>query len=52
MPPSELVTDADARQLVRGELKRVEEFARLARNYGAADGPLEMLKEMQTMVYV
>lgn len=51
MPPSELVTDADARQLVRGELKRVEEFARLARNYGAADGPLIMLKEMQAMVY-
>lgn len=52
MPPSELVTDADARQLVRGELRRVEEFARLARNYGAADGPLIMLKEMQAMVYV
>jgi superfamily II DNA or RNA helicase len=52
IPPSELVTDADARQLVLGELKRVEEFARLARNYGAADGPLIMLKEMQAMVYV
>lgn len=52
MPPNELVTDADARQLVRGELKRVEEFARLARNYGAADGPLAMLKEMQAIVYV
>lgn len=52
MPPSELVTDADARQLVRGELKRVEEFARLARNYGAEDGPLAMLKEMQAVVYV
>jgi len=47
MPPRELVADADARQLVRGELKRVEEFARLARNYGAADGPLRMLNEMQ-----
>jgi superfamily II DNA or RNA helicase len=52
MPPNDLVTDADARQLVRGELKRVEEFARLARNYGAVDGPLAMLKEMQAMVYV
>ncbi len=52
MPPGELVIDADARQLVRGELKRVEEFARLARNYGAEDGPLTMLKQMQAMVYV
>ncbi len=52
MPPSELVTDEDARQLVRSELKRVEEFARLARNYGAADGPLPMLEEMQAIVYV
>ncbi len=52
MPPRELVADPDARQLVQGELKRVEEFARLARNYGAADGPLPMLREMQAMVYV
>ena len=52
MPPQSLVTDPDARQLVSGELKRVEEFARLARNYGAIDGPLSVLKEMQSMVYV
>jgi superfamily II DNA or RNA helicase len=52
MPPQSLVNDPDARQLVRGELKRVEEFARLARNYGAIDGPLAVLKEMQAMVYV
>ncbi len=51
MPPQSLVNDSDARQLVRGELKRVEEFARLARNYGAIDGPLAVLKEMQAMVY-
>lgn len=51
MPPNEMVTDADARQLVRAELKRVEEFARLARNYGAVDGPLALLKEMQAMIY-
>lgn len=52
MPPQSLVNDPDARQLVQGELKRVEEFARLARNYGAIDGPLAALKEMQSMVYV
>lgn len=51
MPPQSLVADSDARQLVRGELKRVEEFARLARNYGASDGPLAALKEMQAAVY-
>lgn len=52
MPPAELVMDVDARNLVRGELKRVEEFARLARNYGAADGPLRVLQSMQTVAYV
>lgn len=52
MPPAHLVNDPDAKQLVRGELKRVEEFARLARNYGAADGPIAVLNEMQSMAYV
>lgn len=51
MPPARLIDDPDARQLVSGELKRVEEFARLARNYGAADGPLAALEEMQGLVY-
>jgi hypothetical protein len=37
--------------LVKGELKRVEEFARLARNYGAKDGPLAVLTEMQSIAY-
>lgn len=51
MPPARLIDDPDAKQLVAGELKRVEEFARLARNYGAADGPLAALEEMQGLVY-
>lgn len=51
MPPADLVIDEDAKKLVRGELKRVEEFARLARNYGAADGPLTALAQMQSIAY-
>jgi superfamily II DNA or RNA helicase len=51
MPPPELVADSDAKMLVKGELKRVEEFARLARNYGAKDGPLAVLTEMQSIAY-
>jgi superfamily II DNA or RNA helicase len=51
MPPPELVVDPDAKTLVKSELKRVEEFARLARNYGAKDGPLAVLTEMQSIAY-
>jgi superfamily II DNA or RNA helicase len=51
MPPPELVIDPDAKTLVKGELKRVEEFSRLARNYGAKDGPLSVLAEMQSIAY-
>jgi superfamily II DNA or RNA helicase len=51
MPPPDLVIDPDAKTLVKGELKRVEEFARLARNYGAKDGPLAVLTEMQSIAY-
>lgn len=47
MPPAEMVQDPDAKKLVAGELKRVHEFARLARNFGAADGPIRALEEMQ-----
>lgn len=47
MPPAEMLQDADAKKLVAGELKRVHEFARLARNFGAADGPIRALEEMQ-----
>lgn len=47
MPPAEMVQDPDAKRLIVGELKRVHEFARLARNFGAADGPIRVLEEMQ-----
>ena len=38
--------DSDARSLVRSELKRAQEFARLARNAGRPDGPLATIDKM------
>jgi superfamily II DNA or RNA helicase len=36
-------TDEDVRSLVKGELRRAQEFAGLARNAGKPDGPLEVI---------
>ena len=47
MPPAGMATDDDGKKLISGELKRVYEFARLARNFGAADGPIHALEAMQ-----
>ena len=38
--------DPDARALVRSELHRAQEFARLARNAGRSDGPLATIDKM------
>ena len=38
--------DRDSRRLVESELKRVQEFARLARNAGMPGGPLEVIKTL------
>lgn len=52
LPPEiENGLDADARTLVRSELHRAQEFARLARNAGRPDGPLEMIDRMVNAVY-
>lgn len=51
MPPNAYMGDPDGRKLIATELRRVEEFARLARNYGAEDGPLRALEKMQEVVY-
>lgn len=40
LPPDDGGADEDLRGLVRGELGRVDEFGRLARNAGAIDGPV------------
>ncbi len=51
LPPEGMASDPDARKLIRGELKRVEEFAAAARNYAAPDGPLATLVAMQSVVH-
>ncbi|MER8852836.1 DEAD/DEAH box helicase family protein [Mesorhizobium australicum] len=51
MPPADLLGDDDAKQLARGELKRVQEFARLARNFGATDGPIAALEQLQEYAF-
>ena len=53
LPPSlEDGLDPDARGLVRSELHRAQEFARLARNAGRSDGPLAMIDRMVDAVYL
>ena len=44
--------DPDARALVRGELRRAQEFARLARNAGRRDGPLATIDRMVDAAYL
>lgn len=41
--PPNMDSDDDVRSLVRSELERVQEFAKLARNAGRADGPLSTI---------
>lgn len=51
-PKMEEGTDPDARGLVRSELRRAQEFARLARNAGRPDGPLAMIDKMVDAAYL
>ncbi len=44
--------DPDARALVRTELRRAQEFARLARNAGRPDGPLATIDAMVDAAYL
>jgi len=44
--------DPDARALVRSELRRAQEFARLARNTGRTDGPLKTINNMVDAAYL
>ena len=44
--------DPDMRSLVRSELHRVQEFARLARNAGRPDGPLATIDRMVDAAYL
>ena len=44
--------DPDARALVRSELLRAQEFARLARNAGRPDGPLPIIDRLVDAAYL
>jgi superfamily II DNA or RNA helicase len=53
LPPNmERGLDPDTRTLVRSELNRVQEFARLARNAGRPDGPLATIDKMVNAVFL
>ena len=44
--------DADARALVKGELKRAQEFAGLAKNAGRTEGPLGVIDRLVNAAYL
>ena len=44
--------DRDARSLVRSELRRVQAFARLARNAGRPDGPLGIIDKLVSAAFL
>lgn len=52
LPPSLKHLDRDSRGLVRSELLRIQEFARLARNAGRTDGPLRIIDELIAAAYI
>ena len=53
LPPSmDEGLDLDARSLVRSELRRAQEFARLARNAGRPNGPLATIDRMVEAAYL
>ncbi len=51
-PKMEEELDPDARSLVRSELHRAQEFARLAKNAGRTDGPLATIDRMVDAAYL
>ena len=52
LPPNLQGLDRDSRRLVESELKRVQEFARLARNAGLPSGPLRVIKTLIEAAYL
>ena len=46
LPPADGYQSTDDRAIYRSELSRAQEFARLARNAGSADGPLDTIMEL------
>ena len=51
LPPDLNSIDQEARALIRSELTRVQEFARLARNAGRMDGPLVTIDKLVNLVF-
>ena len=51
IPPNLVSGDTDTRALVRSELRRVQEFASLARNAGRPNGPLAIIDELVEAAY-
>ena len=49
-PPAATSMDDEARTVIRGELTRIQEFAKLARNAARTDGPLGVAQELLWMV--
>ena len=45
-PPAATNMDDEARAVIRGELTRIQEFAKLARNAARTDGPLNVTQEL------
>ena len=52
LPPNMENPDGEARQLVRSELVRIQELARLARNAGRPDGPLTVIDSLVRVAYL
>ena len=46
LPPRTMVVDDEARTLIRGELARIREFGRLARNAARPGGPVDVIQEL------
>ena len=52
LPPDLDRVDGDAKSIIRTELTRVQEFARLARNAGRPDGALAVISQLASAIYL
>ena len=52
VPPEGGDADSEARSVLKSELTRMQEFAKLARNAGRSDGPLQVINELVHMAYL
>ena len=52
LPPNPDNVDGETRTLILSELLRVKEFARLARNAGRDDGPLDIIDKLVKAIYL